>query len=226
MVLPGAAAYFQQTPSDLDLWWSRLVSNQRPSACEADALPLSYETGELDRTIERGRRLARSGLSPRILKAGIACAPRGTSHVHRAEPALPGYGHAVADRGERVRVVVAGVAFTLALAGCGDSADPQPQDATSVSTRATAIGDGEATQQDARRATGRPRGRLRRFRRADRQCRLHDRRGPGPLRHHRPRLVSPAPAGGLRVRLRPRDRDHARRGGPLRLRRRHRLRPG
>jgi hypothetical protein len=25
--------------------WSRLVSNQRPSACEADALPLSYETG-------------------------------------------------------------------------------------------------------------------------------------------------------------------------------------
>jgi hypothetical protein len=25
-------------------WWSRLVSNQRPSACEADALPLSYET--------------------------------------------------------------------------------------------------------------------------------------------------------------------------------------
>jgi hypothetical protein len=50
--------------------WSRLVSNQRPSACEADALPLSYETGELDRTIERRRRLARSGLSPRILKAG------------------------------------------------------------------------------------------------------------------------------------------------------------
>jgi hypothetical protein len=25
--------------------WSRLVSNQRPSACEADALPLSYGTG-------------------------------------------------------------------------------------------------------------------------------------------------------------------------------------
>ena len=31
-------------------WWSRLVSNQRPSACEADALPLSYETREVDRT--------------------------------------------------------------------------------------------------------------------------------------------------------------------------------
>ncbi len=24
------------------LWWARLVSNQRPPACEADALPLSY----------------------------------------------------------------------------------------------------------------------------------------------------------------------------------------
>ena len=43
-------------------WWSRLVSNQRPSACEADALPLSYETREVDRTgrttskiITRGR---------------------------------------------------------------------------------------------------------------------------------------------------------------------------
>ena len=26
-------------------WWSRLGSNQRPSACEADALPLSHGTG-------------------------------------------------------------------------------------------------------------------------------------------------------------------------------------
>jgi hypothetical protein len=25
-------------------WWSRLGSNQRPSACEADALPLSHGT--------------------------------------------------------------------------------------------------------------------------------------------------------------------------------------
>lgn len=29
--------------------WSRLGSNQRPSACEADALPLSYETGRTRR---------------------------------------------------------------------------------------------------------------------------------------------------------------------------------
>lgn len=26
------------------MWWSRLGSNQRPPACEAGALPLSYET--------------------------------------------------------------------------------------------------------------------------------------------------------------------------------------
>lgn len=31
-------------------WWSRLGSNQRPSACEADALPLSYRTGAERRT--------------------------------------------------------------------------------------------------------------------------------------------------------------------------------
>ena len=30
---------------EADLWWSRLGSNQRPSACEADALPLSHGTG-------------------------------------------------------------------------------------------------------------------------------------------------------------------------------------
>ena len=39
--------------------WSRLGSNQRPSACEADALPLSYETG-IGR-VERGRGLSLSG---------------------------------------------------------------------------------------------------------------------------------------------------------------------
>ena len=31
-------------------WWSRLGSNQRPSACEADALPLSHGTGAERRT--------------------------------------------------------------------------------------------------------------------------------------------------------------------------------
>ena len=34
--------------------WSRLVSNQRPSACEADALPLSYETWETHRSVIDG----------------------------------------------------------------------------------------------------------------------------------------------------------------------------
>ena len=50
-------------------WWSRLVSNQRPSACEADALPLSYETGF--RRVERGRRLTRNAVHPRIRSAPI-----------------------------------------------------------------------------------------------------------------------------------------------------------
>ncbi len=41
--------------------WSRLGSNQRPPACEAGALPLSYETA--CRTGERRRRLTRDGIS-------------------------------------------------------------------------------------------------------------------------------------------------------------------
>lgn len=44
-------------------WWSRLGSNQRPSACEADALPLSHGTGAralCGRPPCRGRRLARA----------------------------------------------------------------------------------------------------------------------------------------------------------------------
>ena len=41
-------------------WWSRLGSNQRPPACEAGALPLSYETECLG---ERRRRLTRDGIS-------------------------------------------------------------------------------------------------------------------------------------------------------------------
>lgn len=40
--------------------WSRLGSNQRPSACEADALPLSHGTGA---ERQRGGRLARSTAS-------------------------------------------------------------------------------------------------------------------------------------------------------------------
>ncbi len=37
-------------PPNCTLWWSRLGSNQRPSACEADALPLSHGTGAERRT--------------------------------------------------------------------------------------------------------------------------------------------------------------------------------
>ena len=36
-----------------DRWWSRLGSNQRPSACEADALPLSHGTGAERRTTSK-----------------------------------------------------------------------------------------------------------------------------------------------------------------------------
>src|ERR1700682_829942 len=54
-------------------WWSRLGSNQRPSACEADALPLSHGTGWAATTrierAERRRRLARTAVSARIPSA-------------------------------------------------------------------------------------------------------------------------------------------------------------
>ena len=36
-----------------DLRWSRLGSNQRPPACEAGALPLSYETGAAGETTSK-----------------------------------------------------------------------------------------------------------------------------------------------------------------------------
>lgn len=56
--------------------WSRLGSNQRPSACEADALPLSHGTGA---ERQRGRRLARSVPAPNVLpRPVIAKAPQRT----------------------------------------------------------------------------------------------------------------------------------------------------
>ena len=46
MYLARSVSKTPEMPCKLQFyWWSRLVSNQRPSACEADALPLSYETG-------------------------------------------------------------------------------------------------------------------------------------------------------------------------------------
>ena len=41
------------TPENALTWWSRLGSNQRPSACEADALPLSHGTGAARRTTSK-----------------------------------------------------------------------------------------------------------------------------------------------------------------------------
>lgn len=55
--------------------WSRLGSNQRPSACEADALPLSYETGG------RGR-LARRSPHPRIPSVATAPSSAATRGKH------------------------------------------------------------------------------------------------------------------------------------------------
>ena len=54
-------------PTTAMVWWSRLVSNQRPSACEADALPLSYETeggAHQKVSIRRPGTLARQGHPP------------------------------------------------------------------------------------------------------------------------------------------------------------------
>jgi hypothetical protein len=63
-------------PSELGFWgWSRLVSNQRPSACEADALPLSYETREHRSVIDGRRRLTRRAARPRISRTQRAITP-------------------------------------------------------------------------------------------------------------------------------------------------------
>src|SRR5258705_8328152 len=80
-------------------WWSRLVSNQRPSACEADALPLSYETREVDRT---GR------TTSKIITRGRV---RGTPvRAH-----TPGYCRAMV---QRLLTAVAMFAAVLMLAAC------------------------------------------------------------------------------------------------------------
>ena len=86
--------------------WSRLVSNQRPSACEADALPLSYETESPTEQVERRRRLARGVLSTRI------CEDLTVAHA-------AGYGRAMV---QRVLAAVAGLTGVLALAACGGGA--------------------------------------------------------------------------------------------------------
>src|ERR1700741_253352 len=95
------------------LWWSRLGSNQRPSACEADALPLSHGTARPTRSRQanegepqHGRRVraeyaGRSGtwkaaerfvwpywggLSFRFARGDISPVTRGCSAVGSASP--------------------------------------------------------------------------------------------------------------------------------------------
>ena len=66
--LNAAGTHFPWAQVNVGLvWWSRLGSNQRPPACEAGALPLSYETGLPSG--ERRRRLTRDGVSTE----GAAC---------------------------------------------------------------------------------------------------------------------------------------------------------
>ena len=100
----------KSSSSDLRAWqigplicgfvlWSRLVSNQRPSACEADALPLSYETREVDRTgrttskiSTRGRRRPESARTPlrahtRLWSRDGAASSRSDRRVQRSSGA-------------------------------------------------------------------------------------------------------------------------------------------
>jgi hypothetical protein len=74
---------------ELLTWWSRLGSNQRPPACEAGALPLSYETGAKRRTTSkistrgpRGRtRCVGRRISARATLRKICAGPLGSTIV-------------------------------------------------------------------------------------------------------------------------------------------------
>lgn len=66
-------------------WWSRLGSNQRPSACEADALPLSHGTRisspfrvsfKPRRTLARARGRSESARQRRGTTGFVSVAPR------------------------------------------------------------------------------------------------------------------------------------------------------
>ncbi len=74
--------------------WARLVSNQRPLACEASALPLSYAPGAailrsqaLASRADRARRGVSGALNPQSAPAGPNSPPRG---VPRGTPRRPG----------------------------------------------------------------------------------------------------------------------------------------
>ena len=121
-------------------------------------------------------------------------------------------------------------AFTavFALAACGGGSTGAHAGSTSSIDPQTTVSE-PAAQPD--KLTGPAAGRSRRapahrFHLTVGQCQLHDRRGLGPLRHHRPRLVATRAARGLRAGLRARDLARTRRAGSLCLRGRHRLRRG
>ena len=68
--------------------WSRLGSNQRPSACEADALPLSHGTGAERRT--RSKISTRGRVGENVLHGSEAAARRTVSRK-LCGPARVGY---------------------------------------------------------------------------------------------------------------------------------------
>ena len=86
--LPETLTFLRKVPSDLPLyWWSRLVSNQRPSACEADALPLSYETKEAPINDRWTTNIITHGLYPGNPDRDIGAEPAVWSRPWHSEPA-------------------------------------------------------------------------------------------------------------------------------------------
>jgi hypothetical protein len=75
--------------------WARLGSNQRPLACEASALPLSYAPGAHYFSRSRARRVLQRGLCKALCKAAGAAGLEAGNEYDRA--ALPVWG-ALAER--------------------------------------------------------------------------------------------------------------------------------
>src|ERR1700728_2837508 len=99
-----------------DLRWSRLGSNQRPPACEAGALPLSYETSAAGETTSKvsthrplGRTCCRCQIAARLSIREICVVPLGWTIVvlrtgRRSRPLRADVAQLVAHHLAKVRV--------------------------------------------------------------------------------------------------------------------------
>lgn len=105
-------------------WWSRLVSNQRPSACEADALPLSYETREAPVNDRWTTNFITHGLNP-----------ENPEHRHRGQPK-----GMVPPMTLRVGLLALVVAASVVLSACGGQ-DSAPASTSGSLTRVTTTED-------------------------------------------------------------------------------------